>query len=88
MAVDDGHVGDLVPVVLGVVAQHLERPVAVDGVAGHQNPFRLLDQRAPPESSLQAASWLVAGSGETAQTRFRLPIRLVTVAADGSLTED
>lgn len=34
------------------------------------------------------ASWLVAGSGEIAQTRFRLPIRLVTVAADGSLTED
>jgi hypothetical protein len=33
------------------------------------------------------ASWLVAGSGEIAQTRFRLPIRLVTVAADGSLTE-
>lgn len=34
------------------------------------------------------ASWLVAGSGEIAQTHFRLPIRLVTVAADGSLTED
>jgi hypothetical protein len=33
------------------------------------------------------ASWLEAGSGETAQTRFRLPIRLVTVAEDGSLTE-
>jgi hypothetical protein len=34
------------------------------------------------------ASWLVAGSGETAQTRFRLPIRVVTVAADGSVTAD
>ena len=33
------------------------------------------------------SSWLVAGSGETAQTRFRLPIRLVTVAEDGSLTQ-
>jgi hypothetical protein len=32
------------------------------------------------------ASWLESGSGETAQTRFRLPIRLVTVAEDGSLT--
>ncbi len=34
------------------------------------------------------ASWLVTGSGETAQTRFRLPVRLVTVAEDGSITED
>jgi hypothetical protein len=33
------------------------------------------------------ASWLEAGSGKTAQTRFTLPIRLVTVAEDGSLTE-
>ena len=33
------------------------------------------------------ASWLEAGSGKTAQTRFALPIRLVTVADDGSLTE-
>jgi hypothetical protein len=31
--------------------------------------------------------WLVVGSGEAAQNRFRLPIRLVTVAEDGSLTE-
>lgn len=31
------------------------------------------------------ASWLEAGSGETAQNRFRLPVRHVTVAADGSL---
>lgn len=33
------------------------------------------------------ASWLEAGSGEAAQARFRLPIRLVTVADDGTLTE-
>ena len=32
------------------------------------------------------ASWLVAGSAETAQTRFQIPVRLVTVAEDGSLT--
>jgi len=32
------------------------------------------------------ASWLEAGSGKTAQTQFILPIRLVTVAEDGSLT--
>jgi hypothetical protein len=32
------------------------------------------------------ASWLEAGSGEEAQSRFHLPIRLVTVADDGSLT--
>ena len=34
------------------------------------------------------ASWLEAGSGDAAQTRFRLPIRVVTVAGDGSLTPD
>ena len=32
------------------------------------------------------ASWLEEGSGETAQTRFRLPVSVVTVGADGSLT--
>jgi hypothetical protein len=31
------------------------------------------------------ASWLEAGSGEKAQSRFHLPIRLMTVAEDGSL---
>ena len=31
------------------------------------------------------ASWLESGSGETAQTKFRIPIRHVTVAEDGSL---
>jgi hypothetical protein len=35
----------------------------------------------------EESSWLVAGSGETAQTRFRLPVRLVTVAEDGSLAQ-
>lgn len=32
------------------------------------------------------ASWLEQGSGENAQNRFRLPVRFVTVAEDGSLT--
>ena len=32
------------------------------------------------------ASWLEQGSGETAQSRFRLPVSVVTVAEDGSLT--
>ena len=32
------------------------------------------------------ASWLEAGSGKTAQARFALPVRLVIVAEDGSLT--
>src|SRR5664279_790797 len=32
------------------------------------------------------ASWLEEGSGETAQTRFRLPVIRVTVAEDGTLT--
>jgi len=31
------------------------------------------------------ASWLESGSGEIAQNRFRLPVRHVTVAEDGSL---
>jgi hypothetical protein len=35
----------------------------------------------------EESPWLVAGSGETAQNRFRLPVRHVTVAEDGSLTE-
>jgi len=30
------------------------------------------------------ASWLEQGSGETAQSRFRLPVNVVTVAEDGS----
>jgi hypothetical protein len=33
------------------------------------------------------SSWLVAGRAETAQTRFRVPVRVVTVGEDGSLTQ-
>ena len=56
MALDDGggDVAELAAVVLGVVAQHLEGPVGVDRVAGHQDPLRLLDQRPTPERALQA----------------------------------
>src|SRR5581483_785487 len=56
VALDDGggDVAELAPVVLGVVAQHLERTVGVDRVAGHQDAFRLLDQRTAPERPLQA----------------------------------
>jgi hypothetical protein len=32
------------------------------------------------------ASWLEEGSGETAQTRFRVPVSLLTITEDGSLT--
>ena len=32
------------------------------------------------------ASWLEQGSGQAAQTRFRLPVSHVTIAEDGSLT--
>jgi len=32
------------------------------------------------------ASWLEQGSGQTVQARFRLPVSVVTVAEDGSLT--
>lgn len=31
------------------------------------------------------ASWLESGSGEAAQDQFRLPVRHITVGADGSL---
>ena len=56
VAVDDrlGDVDELAAVVLRVVAQHLERSVGIDGVAGHQDPLRLLDRRATPERALQA----------------------------------
>jgi hypothetical protein len=37
-----------------VVAQHPERLVGIDCVAGHQDSFRLLDHRPAPERSLQA----------------------------------
>jgi hypothetical protein len=37
-----------------MVAQHLERPIGVHGVTGHQDPLRLLDRRPPPERALQA----------------------------------
>jgi len=40
------------PVVLRVVADPVERDVAGDRVAGHENPFRLFDHRSPPERSL------------------------------------
>jgi hypothetical protein len=32
------------------------------------------------------ASWLEEGSGQTAQSQFSLPVTLVTVSVDGSLT--
>ena len=45
----------------------------------------------PPEVVAQApdedTSWLESGSGETAKNQFRLPVRHVTVAADGTLVE-
>ena len=47
-------VAELAAVVLGVVAQHLERALGVDRVPGHEDALRLLDQRAAPEGSLQA----------------------------------
>jgi hypothetical protein len=56
MAVDDRlcDVHHLVAVVLGVVAQHLERSIPVDCVPCHQDPLGLLDQSAASERSLQA----------------------------------
>src|SRR5579884_1135989 len=55
VALDDcrGDVAELATVVLGVVAQHLERPLGSCRVAGHQDPLRLFDQGAAPERPLQ-----------------------------------
>jgi len=55
MAVDDRccHVDEFAPVVLGVGAKHLECSFLIDAMAGHQDPFRLLDRGAAPERPLQ-----------------------------------
>src|SRR5690349_1580482 len=55
MTLDDcrGDVGQLAAVVLGVVAEQLERTVRVDGVTRHKDSLRLLDQSATAESTLQ-----------------------------------
>jgi hypothetical protein len=56
VAVDDrlGDLDEFVAVVLRVVAQHLERPVGVYSMAGHQVPLRQLDRRPAAERALQA----------------------------------
>jgi hypothetical protein len=56
MAVDDRlrDVDHLPAVVLRVFAEDVEGAVGVDRVPCHQDAFRLLDQRAPAEGSLQA----------------------------------
>jgi hypothetical protein len=79
MAVDDRlrDVDELVAVVLRVVAQHLERPVGIDGVSGHQDPFRLLDRRPPPERALQAVVL-----GETLQRDVDRALQLLGAAVD------
>jgi hypothetical protein len=55
MALDEcpGDVGQLAPVLLGVLAQHRERVIGVDRMALHQDPLRLLDERAPLKCVLQ-----------------------------------
>jgi hypothetical protein len=55
VAVDDrcGDVGELATGVLGVVAQHRERRVAVDRVACHQDAPGLFDDGPSPEGSFQ-----------------------------------
>jgi hypothetical protein len=56
MVVDDrlGNVDQLVAVVLRVVAQHVERTIGVDPVAGHQDALCLFDRSAATERALQA----------------------------------
>ena len=79
MAFDDrcGDVGELVPVVLGVVAQHLERAVGVDRVPRHQDSFCLLDHGAASERSLQ-----VVVLGEALQRDVDRALQLLGAGVD------
>lgn len=47
------NVDQLLSIVLRVGAEHLERPLLVDRMAGHQDPLRLLDHRPAAERSLE-----------------------------------
>ena len=79
VAVDDrlGDVDEFVAVVLRVVAQHLERSVGVDRVAGHEDPFRLLDRCPAPERALQAVVL-----GEALQGDVDRALQLLRAAVD------
>ena len=67
----------------------------VEARAGDSSPVKAIEdalRQFPADEVLVVtrpdndASWLEEGSGETAQTRFRLPVIRVTVAEDGTLT--
>jgi hypothetical protein len=53
MAVRDGlgDVDDFVAVVLGVLAQHVEGLIGVEGVPGHEDALGLLDRRSASEGA-------------------------------------
>ena len=79
VAVDDrlGDVDEFVAVVLRVVAQHVERSVGVDRVAGHEDPLRLLDRCPAPERALQAVVF-----GEALQRDVDRALQLFRAAVD------
>lgn len=62
MALEHGlrNLDELAPAVLGALAEHHERPLGVDRVALHENPLRLLDDRAAAERLLET---VVLGEG-------------------------
>lgn len=86
MAIEDrgSNVGELVAVVLGVVAQHPERLVGVDRVASHQDPFCLLDHRPAPERSLEVVVLGEALQGDVNRTLQLLGSRVDDVGEDAA----
>jgi len=66
-----------------------------EGQVGDSDPVKAIEdalREFPAEEVLivtrpdDDASWLEEGSGQTAQSRFGLPVTLVTVTEDGSPT--
>jgi len=87
VALDDrlGDVHELAAVVLRMVAEHFERVLLVDRVARHQDALRLLDQRPPPERSLQVVVLGEALEGDIDRALQLLGIGVDDVGEDAAL---
>ena len=82
MAVDDGgrEVDELAVVDARLLAQHLERARAVDGVTFHQDPLRAFDERAASERAFQI---VILGEATKDDVDRALPVLDVGVADVG-----